>query len=222
MKKLFLSLSALIALGTATSAQTKITFAPEAGLNLSTVRSKSNGERDDNVKPRLGGKVGGVVNFGITKHLSVQPGLFFSMKGANYKYTETVGGVTTTAESKTNVNYLELPVNVAYQFGTGKSGLFIYAGPYVGYALSGKSKYKSTTGNISTENTRDITFGDNLGDVKRLDVGANIGVGYILPMGLYFRAQYGHGFTSIEPKSDKDNYSKNSVFGLSVGFRLGK
>lgn len=216
MKKILLSLSTLIVLGTAANAQ--ISFAPEVGLNISNLREKVGGETIDGAKMRIGGKVGGVVNIGIINHLSVQPGLFFSMKGGNYKYSETVGPITAEYDSKTNLNYLELPVNVVYSFGEDHDGFFVFAGPYVGYALGGKMK--QTVGGVSED--EDVKFGSDKGEAKRLDVGANAGVGYMLPMGLYFRAQYGLGLANIENEGDSDNYRKNAAIGISVGFRFGK
>jgi hypothetical protein len=219
MKKLLLSFAAFTALYTSANAQ--IGFAPEVGLNISSVREKVFGDKVDGIKSRPGFKIGASVDLPIVGGLSIQPGLFYSMKGGKYKDEYSVGSITTTTESKLTLSYLEVPVNVVYKFSREKQGFFVFAGPYVGYAIGGKTKVKTTTGSLSSENTEDVDFGGDKGDTKRLDVGANVGLGYMISAGGFVRAQYGHGFANLIEGGDSDNYAKNSCFAISFGFMLG-
>lgn len=140
------------------------------------------------------------------------PGLIYSMKGA--KMTDNSLGFDIKVDGK--VSYLEIPLNVCYSFGSCKDGgLFVFGGPYLGYALSGKQKISY----LAFDTTTTVKFGnDSTSDMKRMDFGLNLGVGYQLPMGLFFRAQYGLGLSNIDAVGDKDNFTKNKVFGISVGY----
>jgi hypothetical protein len=55
--------------------------------------------------------------------------------------------------------------------------------------------------------------------LKALEFGANVMVGYELPIGLRVQLQYRPNFSNIDP-ADKDSY-KNSYFGLTFGYAFG-
>ena len=220
MKKIILSLLAAGAAGI--SAHAQIGFAPEAGINLATFRQQIDDEDVDDNRMRAGLRIGAALDFPIVGGLSIQPGLYYSMKGSYYKETDRVLGVSTKTEVKTRLNYLDIPINVVYKFSDYKDGFFISAGPYIGYALDGKMNTKTTVGNNYQERKEDIKFGDERGDLKRVDVGGNVGLGYMFPMGLFFRAQYSHGFTNLIEGSDNDDNSlRNSSLAFSLGIMIG-
>lgn len=180
--------------------------------------------RDNDYRPRLGGKVGAVVDIPLTKHLSIQPGLFFSMKGANHNYyMGSISGSFAYFTSKTTLSYLELPVNVTYKFRSDNKGFFVFTGPYMSYLLSNKTRYESEGRTLSEEDVQGA--GGNrypLGTIETMEAGVNAGFGYMLPQGVYFRLQGSQGLVNFEGKSNRDNYLRNAGIGLSVGFRLGK
>lgn len=227
MRKIAMTVAALATMTIAAKAQMSIRFAPEVGLNLYNMNIKFADEKiDTKIKPAF--KVGGVVDLGITKKLSIQPGVFFSMKGTKQTDEGNVPGGTYETELKTTSNNIEIPVNVVYHFGEGiGDGLFVQAGPYLGYAFGGKIKGETVTkiGNTTTtvERDDDLEIGDDAveDDLKPLDFGLNIGVGYQLPMGLFARAQYGLGLANLQPGGDSKNSAKNWGIGISVGYFFG-
>lgn len=188
-KKLLLILS-LIAFSFASKAQTRLGF--KGGVNFANVTISTSGF---SISPGsiTSFHVGGVLESRLSDRIVVQPNLLFSQKGF---LTEISGGST-----KITLNYLELPVNFLYE----ASDYFtIGGGPYLGYALSGKS--------VSNGVTTDAEFGD--GGMKRTDFGLNLTAGYEVLDGLIISANYSFGLANIADTNDGS--IKNKVIGISI------
>ncbi|MFT4062230.1 MAG: porin family protein [Edaphocola sp.] len=205
MKKLILVAAGAL-LGTSSFAQVSIN--PEFGVNFAKMPYEY-GSINQPGEAITGLKGGVMIDFGLSKGFFFQPGVMFSIKGN--KTTYSLLGVTTV--TKTTIQNLEIPINLGYRCSFGKAGsAFATVGPYAGLGMSGKSKAES--GGVSIEG--DITFGDDAGDVKKLDYGVNFGLGYATPMGIYIRGQYGMGLANL---SNVDNAtSQNRVWSVSVGY----
>lgn len=219
MKKLILTLVAGACLA---PAMAQISIAPEVGVNLANASVSTNffGSNDIDTKMKPGLKAGALLDIPVVGGLFVQPGAFFSMKGYKASSSVTVLGITTEVEGSTALNYLEVPVNLGYRYAIGNAGsIFVTAGPYLGYAFSGKMKSKTTVnGSTSGEAEDDVEFGSEDTEMKPLDFGLNFSAGYQLPMGLYFRAQYGLGLSELSNTS-LASY-KNRVLAFSVGYAI--
>jgi hypothetical protein len=193
MKKIFLSAIAVIALGTAAQAQ-DINFGAKAGVNFASMSIDPEGEMD--LKSRTGLHIGVVAEFKLTETFAIQPELLYSMQG--YKFE--LGG----EDFETKTDYLIVPIMAKY-FVT--EGLSIEAGPQVGFLMSAKD-----------DEGEDIKDG-----YKSIDFGINGGLGYELPMGVFFQARYYVGLSNIAEDSDEgatDVEYKNNVFALSVGYKF--
>jgi len=226
MKKQF-SLIVVFLLLVSLQGNSQTMFGGLAGLNLSSASAKAMGETYS-PKMKLGFHVGAVANIGLSDHLYLMPGILFSMKGTKLdEDKKDLLGNTYHITEDVTFNYLEIPVNVMYMFGEQGSGrFFISAGPYLGYCFGGKMKGDLTYSNSifpTTEFDEKLEVGNDAieDNIRPLDFGLNAGVGYMLPMGLFFRAQYGLGLYNTAPEGDADTYSKNRVIGISVGFLLG-
>ena len=176
------------------------TFGIKGGMNIASMSFSSSGF-DVSPKSIIGVHIGPVAEFKLQESLSFNTGLLYSLKGT--RATNNLLKETTT------LNYLEIPLNIAYKFETSKtSKFFIQAGPYLGYALSGKDK---TNGE-----TTDIEFGE--GGAKRFDFGVGIGLG--LEFGqLVPSVNYQFGLANIN--DDKDIKLKNKVFEISIAYMFG-
>jgi hypothetical protein len=222
MKKLILTIAVGI---TVAQAQAQISIAPEVGVNLSNASVSTNifGNNAIDTKMKPGLKAGAVVDIPIVGGLFVQPGAFFSMKGYKVTSSATVLGITTETKGTSALNYLEIPVNLGYRYTISDAGsVFVTAGPYLGYAFSGKVKQKSTVnGNTVTDTETDIDFGSDDTEMKPLDFGLNFSAGYQLPMGLYVRAQYGLGLSDLSNTNLASHKNRVLAFSLGYAFRLG-
>lgn len=202
MKKLFLLASAAIIAQTASA---QFSIAPEAGLVMSGQSMKVLGEKVD-TKMKIGFRVGGNVDYAISDAIHIQGGIFYAAKGSKAK----------EGDGKVAVNYLEVPIYVNYMTGeAGGNRFFGGVGPYLGYAFGGKVT-------DATGEERDLEIGSDEGksDIKALDLGLNVNIGYMLSNGLYVRANYGLGLTNLIPGGDGDNSVKNNGFAISFGYYL--
>jgi opacity protein-like surface antigen len=222
MKKIFLSAVAIMALGTAAQAQ-DISYGVKAGVNFANF-----GGDVDESSSRTGFHVGAVVELPISETFSIQPEVVFSQQGAQVdSSTETnFGGVTTrsTTENEQTLNYINVPVLAKYYV---MEGLSLELGPQVGFLVSAKSKFDSTsTSTVGGTSTSSSASGetDNKDGFKSVDFSAVAGVGYELPMGLFFQARYQVGISSVLEDSEgldsQDISTTNQVLSLSVGFKF--
>lgn len=178
------------------------TFGIKGGLNLASMSFSE--DMENSVKSMLGLHVGPVAEFELQESLSFNTGLLYSVKGAKMEY----GSESAT----TSLNYLEIPLNVAYKFSVGEmSDFFVQAGPYLGYALSGKTKYG--------DESEDIDFEEN--GIKRMDFGLGVGLG--LKLGpIVPSISYQLGLSNLNDDSEDDMTIKNKVLQFSVAYMFGK
>jgi len=162
-QKLYLLLILLSSSAISWSQQARFGFT--GGLSIASWTAKTSGVSINTQSTT--GFTGGVVVFApINTNITIQTGLNFVQKGAK---TSDMGD-----EELVKLNYIELPVNFLYTH----QGFFGGVGPTIAMGLSGTDK---TTSQGVTEKT-DIHFGSGTDDdVKRLDIGANITAGYMLP-----------------------------------------
>lgn len=149
------------------------------------------------------------------------PELKFVNKGFKLNSSLSYLGQPASITGKSNIGYIELPVNFGYAFNLGGPKLIVGAGPYVGYGITGKNKFEATVG-TSVVNSRDekITFGNAEGDIKPFDYGANIMAGLLLNNGLMLNLNYSIGMANISNSPDASY--KNSYLGASVVFFIKK
>ena len=202
MKKLIVAAVATMLSAGADNA--KIGIAPELGLNLASLNGKTMGESMSSGM-KIGARIGAVADIGVTENIFVRPGLQFSMLGGK---DGDLGD-----DVSWSLNYLHIPINVLYKLGSEGDGRF-YVGlvPYINYALGGKAKH----GDLEA----DIEFGDDeaTDDLKSLDFGAGVKVGYELPMGLYVDASFMQGLSNLVPGGDADNKVSNRNISIGVGY----
>jgi len=230
MKKFFLSVATVAAMAFAAQAQFKIT--PKVGYTTSTWAISK--EAKDDLKDE-GGKqtftsgfsAGVAFDLGLSESFSIQPEILYTQKGFRAKYD---GG---TEDSR--FNYLEIPVLVKASFGDEDAlRFFVYAGPYLGYALNGNYKAKGGPISISSK----IKFGEDPGnnddtyipkdEANRLDIGAYVGAGISLPVGpgaLSLEGRYGYGFTNFDKDPSgqakkEDLKTQNRTIGVFLGYAI--
>jgi len=188
-----------------TNMQAQIKFGPALGLNLSTMKVKSN-LGDLYPKTIVGFNVGVISEFSLTSNLFLQPALLFSIKGS--KFTITGEGETDTP------SFIEIPVNVVYKFGSGSTKFFLNAGPYFAYGIGGKIKWEGESDKIK------FGSGEN-DDYKAFDYGLNLGAGGEID-NFIISAHYELGLANLMPGGDANDKLNNRVIGLSIGYLFGK
>ena len=197
MKKVFVvAIAAIMVL----SVNAQIRIGVKAGLNLANINGKDAGS--PKINPSY--NVGGFAEFGVTDNFALEAGLALSSKGTK----ETEENITFTLSPL----YLEIPINANFKIDLGAAKLLIFAGPYVGIGVGGQEKMEYESNNLST----DIKYGNDQGQLKRIDMGLNFGAGVEFNK-IQIRAQYGLGLTNIISTTEV----KNSVISISVGYMFG-
>lgn len=199
---LILMLSAPLLIAQSTD-KAKISFGILGGINFQNLNGKlSSGDKLAN--DLLLGFHGGVnVQIPLAPEFYFQPGLMFAIKGA--KNTTTIFGAEFTDVTK--INYIEMPLNMVYKGALGNGFVMVGFGPYLAYGISGKQVIAGDS----------FTFERGV-DYDAFDAGGNIFAGYETASGIFFQLDAQFGMININP--DDNITTKNTGFGLSVGYRF--
>lgn len=209
MKRILFTLfAAALTVGSA-SGQTG--YGIKAGLNLPKIHFNGN---NTTVMSDISTNfyISGYADLSVGSNFSIQPGISLQGKGAKFKSDSEIFEIEGNEDATLNLMSIEVPINAVYYIPTGAVGsVFVGAGPYAGYVVSGKAK----SGNVS----EDIPFGSALGEMKRFDYGANFLAGYKLSNGFLFNAGYGLGLANVWNLGDGVNVT-NRVLSFGVGFQF--
>jgi len=169
----------------------------KAGVNRSDIK----GDDVDSFEGRTSVHFGAVVEIPVSDEFALQPELLYSAQGSEYSEGDGYDG-------STKVDYLNVPLMAKYYV---TEGFSIEAGPQVGFLLSAKDEY-DFDGDSGEKDLKD--------DLKSIDLGLNIGLGYKLYNGLNFGARYNFGFIDANDSEELDGGAeyKNSVIQISVGY----
>ena len=218
MKKILLSILAFGAFMLTAQAQTTdvkneskdVRFGVKAGLNVSTFTNFT----DISMKP--GFHVGAVAEIFINKKLSIQPELIYSKQGFEYSGFNVGSYVPVYTEYTWRQDYINVPIMVKYYI---VKGFNVQGGMQFGFLVNSEMEQRGIE--LDTKSL-----------VNSFDFGLNFGVGYELPIGVFFDMRYNMGLTNVFNKDfdafykytsgnySEDVKSENSVFQLSVGYKF--
>lgn len=168
------------------------------GLNLTTMTISTPGSVSKPETP-MGVHFGFNYDIPLNENFSLLYGFLFTSKGTDYKIDTFDISLTPT--------YIEIPVNIACNLGSGAIKITLFTGPYAACAIGG---YKIVSG----EELKYLAFGPGENkDLKYSDFGFNFGVGVNIK-GLLISAQYGIGLTDVSPANDSK--IRNKVIGFSI------
>lgn len=208
---------AVIILSITKPALAQVKLGIRGGLNISNMLSKDKDRTySTDFYLKSGFNLGVTTDFSISEKFALESGLLFSTKG----YQAESFGIKRII----NLNYLGIPIHAAYKINLGGTKLAIYAGPYVGYAISGKMRTnKAVLGENGNSKEEKIKIGtDKLKDELRpFDWGLNIGTA-IEVKHFTIGIQYGFGLANISVYRDNDAKVANRVFSILVGYKFGK
>ena len=232
MKHAFLFVATSLLLASSAQAQTTFSIGPRVGLNVATAnfRYKSSSRH-------AGLEVGLTGNLQLG-HFAVQPSVLFSQKGYQSRGNLLSFDSPVTYEETVRLNYLTLPVSVAYTLGENGQGLQVFAGPYIALLLGGNYTQQVHEAGYLGGPAYDREYSSKVkvasvftsgGDrySQRIDAGLQAGVGYCLK-GWQVQAGYSLGLRNLassyqsytgELYREETNY--NRVFQLSLSYLVG-
>ena len=210
MKTLMKLLIVIIALTTTLESFAQIKFGVKGGLNFAKVLDKTNNRTySDDYKSKIGFNLGVTAEYSISQKFAIEPGLLFSTKGC--KMENSVPG-------SINLNYLEVPINAIFKIELSSARILFIAGPYLGYALSGKIKASEPIlGDNEDSKEQKVIIGT---DIKALDFGLNVGTGVEIK-DITASLQYGYGLANLTLHPENEAKLKNRILGISLGYKFG-
>ena len=189
-------------------------FGIRASLNLSNVNNKYDGEvaseesKSDyeyDFKNRVGFNIGLIYDWGISESFYIQPGLYFTTRGAKIEESEE----DYKYEEKWKLNYLQIPILASYRIAlTDNVKWHINAGPYLAVGVGGKVKWEETydgdtdKGDYKAFGTADEDSDEEKGGLKRFDAGLSFGTGVSINK-FYIGLTYDLGLVNA---ADKDTW----------------
>jgi hypothetical protein len=183
-------------------------FGVKAGVNLAEydVNKAPTGLNGYNTSMKTSMNGGFLVNIPIGHVLRLQPEIMYSGQGSKTSFRPTASNATIAVEQ--DLRYINLPVMLQLH---STKGVYIEAGPQVGYLISAKND-----GNAPYN-------GDIKSELEKLDVSVGAGIGYLSRVGLGVDARYNYGLTNVISEESK-NFSgdlKNRVIQIGLFYQFG-
>lgn len=176
----------------------------EVGINMGNLALKSEGQSVGTTF-KTGAAVGLAADMPFSDHVFFEPGLFLLMNGCKVKDPPT---------GEFDINAVNIPLYIEYKTGDRCSAkFFIGAGPYVSRNVSGSYDFNGNSGDLNIG----TTGGNGSLNLKTLDLGIGMNVGYQFKNKLYFRFHYQKGLNNINLSGDDNNVIKTSSLGLTIG-----
>lgn len=207
----------------------QISFNVKAGVGISSFLgsdpaasvSISTGETHDlNFSIKEAWRIGVGMEYNFCKSWSFAPSLNFTAAGAQteeFKVGYLVGGKLYTHEVDATLYYIQVPLDLQWKTSISEiTTLGIYAGPYLGYGVGGKTKAKwaEFIPNIIQEENNNNSFGDKDGQAgfKHFDFGLNCGVNFDIDHYIV-GADFGFGLIKNHKESKGMNFTGMVTFG---------
>jgi len=181
-------------------------------------------------KMRFGYSLGIIINIPLREKLSLESSILYSTKG-NKSELSTNNGKNSYLTgydlfSETQLNYIDIPVNLKISHPLGVVRIFVAIGPYFAIGTKGTVNrditFRYYNGRVDqSEDKYDLQLGNSSSDhIKRFDygVGYRLGVEY---NSFQLGASYSQGLLNIFPNQNVSGASiKNRVFQVSVAYFL--
>ena len=188
--------------------KSKSSFGFRLGLQSVAV-GNSETIHQNSYKSRLGFLLGVTSFIPLGKKTGLMPGLIYSSKGASISHDS----LPTTYLA---LNYIEIPLDVAFKIGTG--GFALNIGPYIAFLTKATQRAKNfdLSGNEIDLNTYFI-----FPMYKGMDFGLNIGASYLIAGKFNLDLRYGLGLRDITTfERDFTNTQVNAALQFSFGIHF--
>jgi hypothetical protein len=191
--KIYAMLAMAATLMTGTAMAQHVNIGVKAGANFYNVNNDNGAEYDT----KTGFHAGLLGHIHLAPQLALQPEVVYSSQGAKYTLP---GG----AETKLNLDYINVPVLFQYMF---DNGFRLQAGPQVGFLVSAKSE----TGSVKTD------VKDNF---NTIDFGLGAGAGYVhVPSGFGVDLRYNLGLSNINENDAVKSHNRGFQAGVFYLFK---
>jgi Outer membrane protein beta-barrel domain len=211
-----------LAFSTIAFSQTQPAFGVRAGILSSGMR----GDAVDNfnnllsfskgsvtTKDYTGFFAGAFVDLPVSENFSIEPALYYSLKGYELDGALNVKGLDflgAGAKAVLQSQYIDVPVMLKLHF----NGLQLFAGPQISYLANANLK---TTAGVLGINLLSHTM-DATSQFNRWDAGVTGGIGYQFTNGLQLMASYDYGLSKVDNGNRINAYNRGIKLGLGLTF----
>lgn len=188
----------------------RTTFGLRGGVNFQTLNGKDASDNDLDNGITTGFHVGVNAEIPVGTGSYFQPGILYTMKGAEVKDTDI----------KTKLSYIEIPLNFVYKPVLGTGNMLLGFGPYVAFGIGGKVDNDGVDTDIDF--VSDYESNNSAPQFKRFDAGGNLLAGYEFASKVSFQLNAQLGLVNINPEISSSDKTKlrNTGFGVSLGYRF--
>lgn len=223
MKKVFLSFLAIVLLSFVLSAQ-QFGVMLGGGLSQKTVPGIPNETKDPLFT--LNGYVFTDLELGKKKVFSILPALGYTSKGIVYRKLglfDILGNQFAVSDYKNRISYLQMDIPVCYRLGLSKIGqMFIGAGPYLAYAVTGKTRYFNNSDAFEgTPMAEPAKIDFKAENISRFDAGLVFQATAVFSKRFCAGLKWDVGLVNIYKVRVQDN-SHNRMLGLNIGYLFNK
>ncbi|MES2850806.1 MAG: outer membrane beta-barrel protein [Bacteroidota bacterium] len=148
------------------------------------------------------------------------PSLGYLPKGVQFKnvlFTDNLGNVIGTGNSKRRIDYLQLtlPGSLKMKWSKKVEG-YIGTGPYIAYGLSGKEKWNYNTGGNNTSTSVKLDF--DKASINRFEIGFNAQFSVIVSGNWLFGLSSDIAITKINSAGTNNTYNQASHVNIGYVF----
>jgi hypothetical protein len=182
------------------------------GITLSSMTGELFGN-ENNYETKKGVTLGIMIDAPIAKsRFSFAPGLHYVQKGTLQRPPQG----TLITKSYVSLRYVELNANFIYRAPGNKGNFYAGAGP----SLSFKVPSKKGTMIDEDKTETDVNFGTTVDkDLRGMDYGLNVLIGYRLAGGFFVTANYNRGLRDLRPVPESaPEEVMNQYFGIQIGW----
>jgi hypothetical protein len=196
-------------------------IAIRVGGNLSSAIVENEVSDPNLPKPSssFGLAAGLIIAHNLSEKVSITSGINYSIKGFSVLSNATILNEDVFVDGRLNLNYLEVPLSFDYSIDLQKTKLFFLGGPYVAFGVGGQGRTTIKFRNRIVNETRDVLWGNEDGDLKRVDFGAQLGIGVKISK-MKMSCIYGLGFPNVFANRAENQEFRNSVISLLLSYTL--
>lgn len=200
------------------------TFSVRGGFNYSTITYEdNNNDYSDNMDVVPGSHIGVLAQIPVKRNVIIETGVILNMRGFIYEDVMNIGGTNFDVKTTGTSYYLDIPVTYRPSFRWKRNQMYALVGPYIGIGFGGEIEMEATSGNNTVSQTDDIVWGsDANSDLKRVDYGLTLGIGYVYRSKLLFGLNYDMGFANLSPTGNNGETIANSSINIHIGYILGR
>lgn len=217
------------------SLQAQMSIGLLAGVNMSNEVTSFDNSLDSKVGTDLSSLKGVVIGPTIEMmmkdyNMGIELGSYFSRKGSNFSYTLDNPTASTPyavyLEGYKSVDYLEVPLTFKWKFGAPNFKVFISAGYFWGFALSGTIGVETAVdlmnGSVPLPDlvkTTSMDFGDeaSTSSYNSFDGGYTVGAGMEIIKTLQISVHYNYSAKSLTKESSIKDLLPEETYGYTNG-----